>query len=136
MAKAAKPKLRRVYKPGEPTGARVKFRPTEEQRDSVKQLRGCGWSPEQIAVALRIPERTMYRHFGDELKAGEFEIKSKVSRNIAVGALSGDRTLMIFYAKAQMGWRDSFRVGFEDEKGAPVNPANLFTINITGRAPK
>lgn len=134
MAKAAKPK-RRVYKPGEPTGAAIKFRPTEEQRDSVKQLRACGWQADQIAVALRIPARTLYRHFANELKGGEFEIKSKVARNIAFGAVNGDKTLMIFYAKAQMGWRDSYRVGFEDKDGQPANMANLFTINITGMEP-
>lgn len=137
MAKSAKPKRRRIVKPGVPTGrGPVRFQPTPEQRDSVSQLKACGWNIEQIAVALRIPLRTLERHFSDEIKGGEFHIKSRVARNIAVGAINGDKTLMIFYAKAQMGWRDHYRVGFEDEKGNAVNPANLFTINITGMEPK
>jgi hypothetical protein len=136
MAKSSKINQRRVIKPGEPTGrGRLAFRPTPEQRDSVKQLKACGWSTAQIAAALRLPLRTIERHLGQELKDGEFEVKSVVSRNIAVGAMNGDRTLMIFYAKAQMGWRDSYRIGFEDKDGQPTNAANLFTINITGMEP-
>jgi hypothetical protein len=136
MAKSAKPKRRRIVKPGEPTGGKVRFRPTPEQRDSVSQLKACGWTVEQIALALRIPLRTLQRYFGDEIQGGEFHVKSRVARNIAVGAINGDKTLMIFYAKAMMGWRDHYRVGFEDDKGNAVNPANLFTINITGMEPK
>jgi hypothetical protein len=135
MAKL-KPKRRRVIKPGEPTGSTVRFQPTQEQRESATQLKACGWTTEQIAMALRIPLRTFERHFTEEIKRGEFHVKSIVSRNIAVGAMNGDRTLMIFYAKAMMGWRDHYRVGFEDDKGNAVNPANLFAINITGMEPK
>ena len=45
-------------------------------------------------------------------------------------ALSGDKTMMIFYAKAQMGWRDRTSVGFENQNGEAVNPERLFTVNI------
>jgi hypothetical protein len=51
-------------------------------------------------------------------------------------ALAGDRTMLIYYSKAQMGWRDRASIGFEDKNGEPANMANLFTISITGLHPK
>jgi hypothetical protein len=43
---------------------------------------------------------------------------------------------MIYYSKAQMGWRDRASSGFEDKNGEPANTDNLFMINITGSRPK
>jgi hypothetical protein len=77
-------------------------------------------------------QSTLYRHFDRELKNGKAEVHAAIAKNITALALSGDKTMMIYYSKAQMGWRDSYRVGFEDKNGEPADTANLFTINITG----
>ena len=91
-----------------------------------------GTPHDAIARALDISPPTLYRHFDQELKNGKAEIHAAVGKNITAMALSGDKTMMIFYAKARMGWRDRASIGFEDKDGQPTNPANLFTINITG----
>jgi hypothetical protein len=91
-----------------------------------------GTPHDAIARALDISQSTLYRHFAHEVQNGKAEIHAAIGKNITAMALSGDKTMMIFYAKAQLGWRDSHRVGFEDKNGEPANTANLFTINITG----
>ena len=91
-----------------------------------------GTPHDAIARVLDISQSTLYRHFDHELKNGKAEIHAAIGKNITAMALSGDKTMMIYYSKAQMGWRDSHRVSFEDKNGEPANTANLFTINITG----
>jgi len=140
----AKPKPKkpvRIIKPGEAPGRgsspgargqQARFVATEEQRRLVAALRSCGWSQENISLATKLPRTTLNRHFAKEMETGEMSIKSKISHNIIEGAMNGDRTLMIFYAKTQMGWKDRASIGFEDDKGQPINPAGLFTVNISG----
>jgi hypothetical protein len=62
-----------------------------------------------IARALDISQPTLYRHFADEVKNGKAEVHAAIAKGITAMALSGDKTMMIFYAKSQMGWRDSYR---------------------------
>jgi hypothetical protein len=89
-----------------------------------------GTPHEAIARALDISQPTLYRHFARELKDGKLEIHAAIAKGITAMALSGDKTMMIFYAKSQMGWRDRASIGFENQSGQTVNPKELFTVNI------
>jgi hypothetical protein len=120
----------------QPENGGVKFTPTPEQRHAVACMISVGTPHEAIARALDISQPTMYRHFAHEVKNGKAAVHAAIAKRITAMALSGDKTMMIFFAKSQMGWRDSYRVDFEDKNGEPANMANLFTINITGLTPK
>lgn len=109
-----------------------RFIKTPQQSVVVQGLVSIGTEQWVIAQALQIPQRTLQRHFREELEQGRHVIHARIGGGIVASALAGDKTMMIFYAKAQMGWRDHRSIGFEDEKGQPVNPSNLFQINITG----
>lgn len=136
MVRRAKPKRGvapgRGGRAGGATVGQPPFVPTEVQRMTVQGLVSIGTEQWVIAEALKIPLRTLARHFTEELKNGRAVMHARIGGGIVAAALSGDKTMMIFYAKAQMGWRDRYNVGFDDEKGNPVNPSNLFTINIQG----
>jgi len=108
------------------------FVPTDAQRQAVMALVSIGTTNEIMAEVLRIPLRTLERHFREELSHGRALIHAQVGASIAAKALSGDNTMMIFYAKAQMKWQDRVSHGFQDDKGNPVSPRELFTINIQG----
>jgi hypothetical protein len=95
-----------------------------------------GTPHDAIARVLDISQSTLYRHFAHEVQNGKAEIHAAIAKGITAMALAGDRTMMIFFAKSQMRWCDSHRVGFEDKNGEPANMANLFTINITGLTSK
>jgi hypothetical protein len=85
-----------------------------------------GTQHDVIARAIGVSGATLYRHFEHELKDGKAEIHAAIGKNITALALAGDKTMMIFFAKAQMGWRERTSAGFEDE-----NPRALFQIQIT-----
>ena len=94
-------------------------------------LVSVGTTNEVMAEVLQIPLRTLERHFADELKHGRLLIHAQIGASITAKALAGDNTMMIFYAKAQMKWRDRHTHSFEDKQGNLVSPGDLFTINIT-----
>ena len=85
-----------------------------------------------IARAISVSEPTLHRHFQHELKNGKTEVHAAIGKNITALALAGDRTMMIFYAKTRMGWRERANIGFEDENGRVVDARQLFMVNITG----
>ena len=116
----------------QPKNGGVKFTPLPEQRHCVACMVSVGTPHDVIARALGISQATLYRHFEHELKDGKSEIHAAIGKGITAMALAGDKTMMIFYAKAQMGWRDRTSVGFENQNGEAVNTAGLFTVSITG----
>jgi hypothetical protein len=134
----AKPKRRRI-KPGEAPGrgtagtkGQARFTASKEQRDAVMAMAAAGIEQRAISLALRVPLRTLQRHFVSELADGIEVINAKVGGGLAAKALAGKQPYDIYWSKSRMGWRDRTSIGFEDEKGAPVNPSNLFTVQITG----
>lgn len=138
---AAKPKAKRPkVKPGQAPGRGGKkgqggqpaFHPTQEQRDAVMAMTAAGIEHRPISLALQIPMRTLQRHFIEELKNGVDIINAVVGGGLAAKAKAGKQPYDIFWSKSRMGWRDRVSHGFEDERGQPVNPANLFSIQITG----
>jgi hypothetical protein len=94
-------------------------------------LAACSFSQEQIAVGLGIPLRTLARHFAEEIAHGKARVHAEIAGSIVEAARNGDRTMRIFVAKTQLGWRERTSMAFEDDKGALVNP-NTFTIRISG----
>ena len=116
----------------QPRNGGVKFTPTPDQQHAVACMVSVGTPHDVIARAIGISEPTLYRHFEHELKNGKAEIHAAIGKSITAMALAGDKTMMIFYAKAQMGWRERTGVGFEDEHGRQRNPQQLFSIQIGG----
>jgi hypothetical protein len=107
------------------------FNPTEHQRQAVAALVSFGTKNTIIAEVLGLAERTLVRHFANELKHGRELIHARIGGGITAAALAGDKTMQIFYAKAQMRWQERHSLGFEDKDGRAVDPANLFTVSIT-----
>ena len=102
-----------------------------KRRQAVSALVSIGHSHKIISEVLKIPERTLTRHFAHELKHGRELVHAQIGGSIVADALAGDKTMRIFYAKTQMGWRERATLGFDDEKGNPINPQNLFQVLIT-----
>jgi hypothetical protein len=92
-------------------------------------LASCNFSLEQISVGMRIPERTLSRHFAEELATGKLRVHAEIAAGIVEAALNGDTTMSILYAKARVGWHERTSFGFEQE-----NPRQPFHIQISGPA--
>ncbi len=130
----SKPRPKSKNIPGKAPGTRggAKFIPTEEQRELIRNLRACGFTEDEIATATGLKKTTMLRHYRTEIDLGKVNVDSVVANNIARMAMAGDKTMCIYYSKSRMGWSDRSSISFEDQNGQKVNPAGLFTVNITG----
>ncbi|CAH0447589.1 hypothetical protein LMG10661_03656 [Ralstonia syzygii subsp. syzygii] len=118
---------------------RSAFKPTEEQRDLVMQLAAFGLRHSDICLFIRdakgkpISEPTMRKNFAVELDTGKLKANVKVAQTLYKKALSGDTTSMIFWLKAQAGWKDVQRVELTGADGAPVG-LDHFYGNSKGNA--
>jgi hypothetical protein len=136
-AKAATRTPRRRVEPGQATGrGGGRFIATAAQRERVMDMVAAGIQLRAISLVLKIPERTVSRHFAVELSDGQEIRNAQVGGDIVKAARDPThkehKTMAIYYSKARMAWSDRVQIGFGDEKGNPVNPANLFTVQITG----
>jgi hypothetical protein len=91
--------------------ARPSFQPSEEQRRQVKLLVAFGNKQQQIATVLKISDRTLRKHFREELNRGATEANSQIANALFKKAKDGDTTAQIFWLKCRAGWRE--RNGFE-----------------------
>ena len=100
------------------------FVATPAQRAQVRKYVACGFTAESISVVMDIPIATLERHFPFELQNGKLMTDARLLGSIVDMAMEGDKTMLIFYAKARGGWRER---GGDDQGGGN----NSFTINIS-----
>src|SRR5260370_42684581 len=99
--------------------ARPNLEPSEEQRRQVKLLAAFGNTQEEIASIVRVSDRTLRKHFREELDHGVTEANSQIAQALFKKAKDGNTTAQIFWLKCRAGWRE--RGGFEPSS-APVAP--------------
>ena len=122
---------------GSRSGAgREMFRATEEQKDLVMQLAAFGLRHADIALFVKKPngqaisEPTLLKNFKVELDTGKLKANVKVAQTLFKKAVGGDTTSMIFWLKAQGGWKDSQRVEVTGANGKDLIPKTQ-ALNIS-----
>jgi len=111
---------------------RPRLTPSAEQRQKVKSMAAMGIPQKRIAemIGLR-SEKTLRRHFRQELDAGETEANYNVGKTLYSMATSGkDPLATIFWMKARAGWRD--RPSFEP---ASIPPPPFIVAHDKGVQP-
>ncbi|HZS56991.1 MAG TPA: hypothetical protein VFA65_21475 [Bryobacteraceae bacterium] len=92
---------------------KLKFVPSDEDRERVRELASTGAAVDDIAAQMRLPLKKLQRLFRNELQQGAAEGKQSALDKLKAIALSGDNiSALIFWVKANCGWRDT---------GAPGN---------------
>jgi hypothetical protein len=93
---------------------RPAFRPTDEQRRQVEAMVGYGIPEAQIALLIINPqtnrpidEKTLRRHFRDEIDRGQVKANAAVAQSLFKLATSGNVTAAIFWIKTRMGWKET-----------------------------
>ena len=94
----AKPKKKR----GPPT-----FKPTDEQRLQAAQGAAIGIPQENIARLFGIDDKTLRKHFREELDNGATKANMVVGGALFNKAKGGDTSALIFWAKTRMGWKET-----------------------------
>ena len=83
------------------------WKPTDDERKRIRMYAGLGITQEQIATLIGKCVDTLAAHCREDLDAGAAEAKAKVGGAIVKAALGGNMTAAIFYAKTQMGWKET-----------------------------
>ena len=99
----------------------AKFIPTKAERKEVAKLISVGITQDQVAMVIRdgITKPTLEKHFRHELDTAMIIAHGKIGGKIFAGAMAGDRVLLMFYAKTQMGYKETNV--FEGNPDAPLD---------------
>ncbi|TCI00789.1 hypothetical protein EJV46_01010 [Roseococcus sp. SYP-B2431] len=98
------------------------YRPTEEQRRTVRAMSGYGIPQEDIATFFDIDAKTLRKHFRNEIDKGSIEATSKVAQSLFRMATEGKNVAAaIFWMKARAGWREKQQVEHGFTPGAVIS---------------
>ena len=109
-------------------GGRQPFKPTDDERKQVGQMVAVGIPQEQIAMVIRdgIDADTLAKHLKKEIRESKILANAKVGGTLFNKIINGDTSAAIFWAKTQMGWRETGTLELTGKDGGPVQ-----TIDVT-----
>jgi hypothetical protein len=112
---------------GKPNGRPI-YRPTDDDRKTVELMCAVGIPHEGIAACIGdgIDDKTLRRHFSEELKTAKLKANAKIGGAIFSAAMNGNMTAAALWAKTQMGWRETGTLELTGKDGGPVQ-----TIDVT-----
>lgn len=90
---------------------------TDEQRQRVKMFSAVGVPHKEIATVLKIDEKTLRKHFREELDTGAAEANAQVGGRLFKLAMEGNPIACIFWMKARAGWVDRREVNHNHNIG-------------------
>ncbi len=99
--------------------------PVEVDEEQVAQLAGLGCTAEEIASVVGCGRRTIFDRFSHCLEKGYNERKMSLRREQTALALSGDKTMLIWLGKQELGQCEPQRViamGDEQPRVAGLTP--------------
>jgi len=94
--------------------------PTIEMRKLVESSSGLGLPHESIAVLVGIDDKTLRKHYRDELDMGKAKAHGKIAKTLYQKALLGDTTCLIWWTKAQMRWSETNKTVLQNPDGTAV----------------
>lgn len=94
--------------------------PTEATRRLVESSSGLGLPHEQIAVLVGIDDKTLRKHYRNELDAGKAKANAKIAQTLFSKATAGDTASLIWWTKAQMRWSETMKQEVTGADGQPL----------------
>ena len=86
--------------------ARKSFKTGEELRKKVKQLAGLGIPQQDICRIAGCSEKTLRKHFRDELDRASIEANAVAAGYLYKSVQDGNVAAQIFWMKCRGGWRE------------------------------
>jgi hypothetical protein len=80
--------------------------PTGELRQQVEAYAAVGIPHHDIAKLIKIDTKTMLKYYEEELSIGKAKANAQVGKKLFTQAMEGNTTAIIFWLKAQAGWKD------------------------------
>jgi len=94
--------------------------PTPETRKLVESTSGLGLPHEQIAMLVGIDDKTLRKHYREELDLGKAKANSQIAKTLYQKATAGDTTSLIWWTKAQMRWSETVKQELTGADGEPL----------------
>jgi hypothetical protein len=88
----------------------VRHMPTPDTRLQVATMSGIGVPQRFIAAYFGITDVTLRKHYKQDLDKGRADAMMQIGSTLFQKAIDGDNACLIFYAKTQMGWNETFNV--------------------------
>ena len=109
--------------------SKLKFVPSADDRQRVREMANSGAAAADIAAQLRLPPNKLERLFRSELQQGAAEGKQKALDKLKAIVLSGENiSALIFWIKANCGWRDT---GASANSGSRLYSPIVFRLQKT-----
>ncbi len=83
--------------------------PSEAERRLVEHYVSLGYTQEQVGALMEKSVDTLARHCRRELDLGKLKVNAKIGGALFQKAMGGDTSALIFWAKTQMGWKETDR---------------------------
>lgn len=117
-------------------GRTKEFEPTPEQRAMVMKLTGIGCTMEDIQQVVPwgrpddqpISLVTMRKHFKAELKRGRPIADSRLRGKMFDSAMKGNTAVLLFFARARLGMKETQVVENVGKDGAPLMPGAILYL--------
>jgi len=111
-----------------------KYVASDDGRAVVARLAAAGIKRGLIARVLGVSEKTVQRHYANELEMGDTLAIADVAQTAYEMAVSGKYPVMtIFYLKTRAQWRETTRVELTGEDGGPLTVMELAARARSGR---
>jgi hypothetical protein len=94
--------------------------PTDQLRKLVESSSGLGLPHEQIAILVGIDDKTLRKHYRQELDIGKAKANSQIAKTLYQKATAGDTTSLIWWTKAQMRWSETVKNEVTGADGEPL----------------
>lgn len=111
----------------------IQHTPTDESREVVTNLAIAGFPQNQICKALGLGERTLQKHYSDELRKGALLATAAVAGKLYDKAIGGDTTACIFWMKTRAGWREKAEVDVTSSDGSMAPPRIIQVIGVDAK---
>jgi len=94
--------------------------PTAATRKLVEKNSGTGLPHEQIAILIGIDDKTLRKHYARELALGKAKAHAKIGGKCFSRAMKGSDTMLIWWTKTQMRWREERSLEISSPEGKPL----------------
>ncbi len=98
----------------------LEHKPTDEQKKLVETSAGLGLPHEQIGSLIGIDDKTLRKHYREQLDLGKAKASAQIAKTLFNKAQSGDTTALIWWTKAQMRWAETQKQEITGADGAPI----------------